>query len=217
MGGGADDALATQREILLQAVAFEVVLAVEQAGHDGVNGLVGGTADHGVHFGDLLLDLAAVALGQAAGDDDLQIGVLLLVGAGFEDVFDGLGLGALDEAAGVDQNDVGLTQLGHSLVPGRQQDVDHAVQIDLVLRAAKGNTCNFHKGMLLSFFYNWVLLHATSPSMLRIATSPCRGGLGSPRKVSGFARGSPTRKDSPGRGRGRVNARRGMAVERMRD
>ena len=153
MGGGADDTLAAQREVLLQAVAFEVVLAVEQAGHDGVNGLVGGAADHGVHFGDLFLDLAAVALGQAAGDDDLQIGVLLLVRAGFQDVFDGLGLGALDEAAGVDQNDVGLTQLGHGLVPGRQQDVDHAVQIDLVLRAAKGNTCNFHKGMLLSFFF----------------------------------------------------------------
>ena len=32
--------------------------------------------------------------------------------------------------------------------------------------------------------------------MLRIATSPSRGGLGIPRKVFGFARGSPTRKDS---------------------
>ena len=28
---------------------------------------------------------------------------------------------------------------------------------------------------------------------LRDATSPCRGGFGSPRKVNGFARGSPTR------------------------
>ena len=33
----------------------------------------------------------------------------------------------------------------------------------------------------------------TSPSRLRRATSPSRGGLGSPRKVNGFARGSPTR------------------------
>ena len=37
--------------------------------------------------------------------------------------------------------------------------------------------------------------------MLRIATSPCRRGFGSPCKVSGFARGSPTRR----------------AVERKRD
>ena len=32
--------------------------------------------------------------------------------------------------------------------------------------------------------------------MLRIATSPNRGGLGSRMKLAGYARGSPTRKDS---------------------
>ena len=36
-------------------------------------------------------------------------------------------------------------------------------------------------------------LRTTSPSRLRRATSPSRGGFGSPRKVNGFARGSPTR------------------------
>ena len=36
-------------------------------------------------------------------------------------------------------------------------------------------------------------LRTTSPSRLRHATSPGRGGFGSPRKVNGFARGSPTR------------------------
>ena len=34
-------------------------------------------------------------------------------------------------------------------------------------------------------------LRPTSPALR--ATSPCRGGFGSPRKVNGFARGSPTR------------------------
>ena len=34
-------------------------------------------------------------------------------------------------------------------------------------------------------------LRTTSPALR--ATSPCRGGFGSPRKVNGFARGSPTR------------------------
>ena len=50
--------------------------------------------------------------------------------------------------------------------------------------------------MLPPILHRTVFLRTTSPSMLRIATSPCRGGFGSPRKVSGFARGSPTRKDS---------------------
>ena len=36
-------------------------------------------------------------------------------------------------------------------------------------------------------------LRTTSPSRLRRATSPGRGGFGSLRKVNGFARGSPTR------------------------
>ena len=36
-------------------------------------------------------------------------------------------------------------------------------------------------------------LRTTSPPRLRRATSPGRGGFGSPRKVNGFARGSPTR------------------------
>jgi len=43
------------------------------------------------------------------------------------------------------------------------------------------------------FGYGQASLCTTSPSRLRRATSPCRRGLGSPRKVNGFARGSPTR------------------------
>ena len=146
MGGRADDALAAQREVLLGTVALQMVLAVEQPLHDGVNGLVGGAAHHGIHLGDLFLDLAAVALSQTAGHDDLQIRVLLLVGAGFQNVLDGFGLGALDEAAGVHKDDIGLRQVGHRLMTGRQQDVHHHVQIHLIFRAAKGNACNFHRG-----------------------------------------------------------------------
>ena len=122
---------------------------VEQTGHDGVDGLVGGTADHGVHLGDLFFDLAAVALGQTAGDDDLQVGIRLLVGAGLKDVLDGLGLGTLDKSAGVDEDDVRFCEVRHRLVARRQQDVDHHVQIDLILRAAKGNTRNFHSDYTL--------------------------------------------------------------------
>ncbi len=121
-----------------------MLFAAEQAGHDGVDGLIGGAADHGVHLGDLLLDLAPVALSQTTGDDHLQVRVHLLVGAGLKDVFNGLSLGALDESAGVDEDDVRLAEVGHRLVARRQQDVDHDVQIDLIFRASKGNTRNFH-------------------------------------------------------------------------
>ena len=44
------------------------------------------------------------------------------------------------------------------------------------------------------FFFSKRSFDTTSPSMLRIATSPCRRGLGSPHRVSGFARDSPTRR-----------------------
>ena len=75
-----------------------------------------------------------------------------------------------------------------------------------------------------------VLLCTTSPSssLTLDATSPSRGGFGIPsrfpakpnqfhRKRNLFAKGSPVRKDSPGRGRRHASAERGTAVERMRD
>ncbi len=40
-------------------------------------------------------------------------------------------------------------EVRHCLVARRQQDVDHHVQIDLILRAAKGNTRNFHSDYTL--------------------------------------------------------------------
>ena len=46
---------------------------------------------------------------------------------------------------------------------------------------------------VLYYVFRKAILRTTSPSMLRIATSPCRRGLGSPCNISGFARGSPTR------------------------
>ena len=52
-------------------------------------------------------------------------------------------------------------------------------------------------------------LRTTSPSRLRRATSPGRGGFGSPRKVNGFARGSPTRSNGDDR---RQRRKQGVAV-----
>ena len=53
--------------------------------------------------------------------------------------------------------------------------------------------------------------------MLRIATSPNRGGLGSRMKLAGYARGSPTRKDSPGRGEVACKRQKGTTGGRKPD
>jgi hypothetical protein len=67
-------------------------------------------ADYGVDFGDVLLDLVAVALDEAAGDDEAlgfaAVGDLVL--HHLEDGVDGLLLGGVDEAAGVDDEDFGV-------------------------------------------------------------------------------------------------------------
>ena len=58
--------------------------------------------------------------------------------------------------------------------------------------------------------WNWnlsVIAHAMPPPL-------SRGGLGSRMKVDLFAKGSPVRKDSPGRGRWHASAERGTAGER---
>ena len=148
MGRRADDALAAQREVLFGTVAFQMVLTVEQAGHDGINGLVGGTAHHSIHLGDLLLDLAAVTLSQAAGDDDLQLRVLLLVGASLQNVLNGLGLGALDESAGVDHHDlgVGAVAVEEDLVSGGGEPCHQMLAVDGVLRTAERYDVNFFHG-----------------------------------------------------------------------
>ena len=60
-------------------------------------------------------------------------------------------------------------------------------------------------------------LRTTSPSRLRRATSPGRGGFGSPRKVNGFARGSPTRGNGDDRRQWRKQGGAvGAAASRMR-
>src|SRR5699024_7798511 len=147
VGGGADDPLAPQGEVPLGAVSLQL-LAAGHPGGDLVDDAVGSAAHHRVHFGHLGADLTAVALGQAAGDHHLQGGVLLLVAAGLQNVLDGLGLGALDKAAGVHQHHVGVGDVGHRLVAGSQQGVDHPVQVHLVFGTAQRYTGNLHVSLV---------------------------------------------------------------------
>ena len=73
---------------------------------------VGVEAEHGVGLGQLLGELLAVPLGQAADGDDLGAGV----GRGEQRV-DRVLLGALDEAAGVHDDDVGASSSSTSSQP----------------------------------------------------------------------------------------------------
>ena len=66
-------------------------------------------ADNRIKLGDLLAQLFAVALPEAAGDDDLLPGCrILLELTGLEDRVDRLFLRRFHEAAGVDHDDIGV-------------------------------------------------------------------------------------------------------------
>ena len=92
-----------------------------------------------------------VALGQAAGDDDLEGRVLLLVLAGHQDILDGLGLGGLDKSASVDDDDVRLGRVAHGGVAVLDEGMAENVGVHLVFRAAERDNGNFHWVVL----YNW--------------------------------------------------------------
>ena len=90
-----------------------------------------------VYFGDVFLDLVAVTLDQAAGYDE-SLGfaaVLLLVLDHLEDGVDGLLLGGVDEAAGVDDEDFGVFGVGGELAAGVVEQAHHDLGVDEVFGA----------------------------------------------------------------------------------
>ncbi len=97
-----------QRAAVARGVALDVA-AREDRLQVGAHVAVGVEAEHGVGLGQLVGELLAVALGEAADRDDLlrAAAVALEVG-GLEQRVDGVLLGLLDEAARVDDGDVGL-------------------------------------------------------------------------------------------------------------
>src|SRR5690606_25362296 len=57
--------------------------------------------------------------------------------------------GGGDKATGVDNNHIGLVGVGHTAVALASENAVHALAIDSVLRAAKGDDMVFHSGIVM--------------------------------------------------------------------
>ena len=96
-------------------------------------------AHDAVHLRQLLQDLLLVALGQAAGDQDLAHPALGLLLAHGQNVVNGLALGGVDEAAGVDDHQLHVLRLRAELPARLGHQVHHLLAVHLVLGAAQGD------------------------------------------------------------------------------
>ena len=92
---------------------------------------------NGVDLRDLGGQLTAVALGQTAGDNDSPQTAGLLFAHSVENGGNGLLLGGIDKAAGVDDGAVGRRGIAADGVAGLLQRIGHAFGIDTVLVAAE--------------------------------------------------------------------------------
>jgi hypothetical protein len=94
------------------------------------------------HVRELIADLLRLGA-HAAGHDDLAV-----FRHGFADGLEGLGLGAVEEAAGVDDHHVGPVMLLGQLVTLGAKLGDDALGIDQGLRAAEGYERDFRRGSI---------------------------------------------------------------------
>ena len=96
-------------------------------------------AYYGVYLGDVGADLVAVTLYEAAGYDEAlgatSVGDLVL--DHLEDGVDGFLLGGVDEAAGVDDEYVGVFGTGSELCAAAVEQAHHDLGVDEVLGAAE--------------------------------------------------------------------------------
>ena len=94
-------------------------------------------AHHGIDFGNVLLNLVAEAFDQASGDDEFPGLAAGLVGGHLKDGVDRFLLGAFDERAGVDDDDVGVLGAAGEFGSGAREQAHHDFAVDEVLGAAE--------------------------------------------------------------------------------
>ena len=99
-------------------------------------------AQHAVHLRHLLHDLVLVALGQAAGDQDLADPALCLQRSRHKNMVDRLGLSGINEAAGIDHNHIAAVDLTADGIACLLDAVHHSLAIYLIFGTAKRNKTN---------------------------------------------------------------------------
>jgi len=82
-------------------------------------------ADDGVHFRDALADFVAIALDEAAGDDEFARPTGGFVAGHFKDGVDRFLLGGVDEAAGIHDEDFCFFRTGSEARAGAVQQTHH--------------------------------------------------------------------------------------------
>ena len=102
-------------------------------------------ADDGVDFRHLALDLIAIALDQASRHDQLFCPADLLVLGHFEDGVDRFFFGRIDEAAGVDDEHVGLIGMWRELVPAGHKLPHHDFAVNQILGTAQADKTDFQR------------------------------------------------------------------------
>ena len=100
-------------------------------------------ADHKVNFGDLSQNVLAEAFHEASGDHELLRRAQLLVFRHLQDGVNRLALGRLDEAARVDNDDVGVSGARRQLVAPAGQDAEHHFAVHQVLGTAQTHHSHF--------------------------------------------------------------------------
>ena len=151
--------------VLVYAAGVAVNL---RRGEDGEGGVVGGAVEAGgfedgfelacayycVDFGDVGADLVAIALDQAAGYDETlgaaAVGYFVL--DHLEDGVDGFLFGAVDEGAGVDDEDVGVFGAGRELGAAAMEQAHHDLGVDEVFGAAERDEA-YRGGFYLGGFW----------------------------------------------------------------
>ena len=100
------------------------------------NGFEFAGADYGVDFRDALQDFVAVALDQASGNDQFAGRAGGFEAGHLEDGVDGLLLGGVDKAAGIDDEDLGFFGMGGEARAGAVEQAHHDLGVDEVFGAA---------------------------------------------------------------------------------
>ncbi len=97
------------------------------------------SADHGIDFRDVLADLVAVALHQAAGDDQLLRASRALVLRHFQNGIHRFLLGGVDKRTGIHHQDFSRFRLVGQLGAGAVQQAHHHFAVHQVFRAAQAH------------------------------------------------------------------------------